>query len=50
MRHAWVHVARGKVRVNGKELAEGDGAALTHEPTITIDGGHDAEVLVFDLG
>src|SRR6185369_6403990 len=26
-RHVWVHVARGNVRVNGKNLQAGDGAA-----------------------
>ena len=48
-RHAWVHVARGKVRVNGRELGEGDGAALTEEPSVRIEGIDGAEVLVFDL-
>jgi len=48
-RHAWVHVARGKVRVNGHELVDGDGAALTGEPAVTIEGVAGAEVLVFDL-
>src|SRR5262245_57173581 len=28
-RHAWVHVARGQVRINGRELQAGDGAALS---------------------
>ena len=48
-RHAWVHVARGSVRVNGKALGEGDGASLSEEPSVTIDGGKSAEVIVFDL-
>ena len=30
-RHAWVHVARGKVRVNGQALGEGDGVAIEDE-------------------
>ena len=47
-RHAWVHVARGQVTVNGKTLGEGDGAALTDERAVEIAGG-DGEVLVFDL-
>jgi hypothetical protein len=37
------------VRVNGKELAEGDGAALSDEPNLKVEGVDDAEVLVFDL-
>src|SRR5947199_8891669 len=28
-RHAWVQVARGSVKLNGQELAEGDGAAIS---------------------
>lgn len=49
-RHAWLHVARGKVKINGTELGEGDGAALTDERTIAIEGVADAEVIAFDLG
>jgi redox-sensitive bicupin YhaK (pirin superfamily) len=48
-RHAWVHVARGAARVNGHSLEEGDGAALTGESAVDVQGGGDAELLVFDL-
>jgi hypothetical protein len=48
-RHAWVHVARGTVRVNGRELEEGDGAALSQEPAVSVEGIEGGEVLVFDL-
>ncbi len=48
-RGAWVHVARGRVRVNGHDLGEGDGAALEDEPTVKVEGVEDGEVLVFDL-
>jgi redox-sensitive bicupin YhaK (pirin superfamily) len=48
-RHAWVHVASGKLTVNGRELSEGDGAALSDEAAIEIEGISPAEVLVFDL-
>jgi redox-sensitive bicupin YhaK (pirin superfamily) len=48
-RHAWVQVARGRVRVNGKELGEGDGAAISEEALVKVEGIDDAEVLVFDL-
>jgi hypothetical protein len=48
-RGAWLHVARGKVRVNGQELAEGDGAAFEDEGLIRIEGVDEAEVLTFDL-
>jgi redox-sensitive bicupin YhaK (pirin superfamily) len=47
-RHAWVHVARGAATVNGRRLGEGDGAALTDQRTVAVDG-HGGEVLVFDL-
>jgi quercetin 2,3-dioxygenase len=48
-RFAWVHVARGEARVNGKPLRAGDGAALSDERTIEIEGVDAAEVLAFDL-
>ena len=48
-RHAWVQVARGAVRVNGVALGAGDGAALSEEPQVRLEGGESAEVLVFDL-
>jgi redox-sensitive bicupin YhaK (pirin superfamily) len=48
-RHAWVHVARGKALVNGRELGTGDGAALSDEPSLRIEGIDGAELLVFDL-
>ena len=48
-RHAWVHVARGKAKVNGRELGEGDGASLSEEQGIAVEGVEGAEVLVFDL-
>jgi quercetin 2,3-dioxygenase len=49
LRLAYVHVARGRVRVNGVELTGGDAARLDGESTLLLDGGHAAEVLVFDL-
>jgi redox-sensitive bicupin YhaK (pirin superfamily) len=49
-RHAWVQVARGKVRINGQELAEGDGAAVSEEAAVRVEGVEDGEVLIFDLG
>jgi redox-sensitive bicupin YhaK (pirin superfamily) len=48
-RHAWVHVARGRARVNGQELGAGDAAALSDEGAVSIEGVDGAEVLVFDL-
>ena len=48
-RHAWVQVARGKVRVNGLDLEAGDGAALSDTRLVRIEGVEAGEVLVFDL-
>jgi redox-sensitive bicupin YhaK (pirin superfamily) len=50
-RGAWVHVAKGRIRINGKELAAGDGAAFEHESSVRIEGvaGGEGEVLAFDL-
>ena len=48
-RLAYVHVARGALRVNGHALEAGDAARLDGETQLRLDGGRDAEVLVFDL-
>jgi len=48
-RHAWVHVARGEVKVNGELLRHGDGAALSDEGLVRVEGVQRGEVLVFDL-
>ena len=48
-RHAWIHVARGSVSVNGTELAEGDGAAVSRVDQLDFLGQQAAEVLVCDL-
>jgi quercetin 2,3-dioxygenase len=48
-RHAYVQVARGSVKLNGQQLNEGDGAAVSDEKLIEMTGVKDAEVLLFDL-
>lgn len=48
-RDAYVHVVRGTVKVNGQDAAAGDAVLLEHEPVLRLEGGRDAEVLVFDL-
>jgi quercetin 2,3-dioxygenase len=48
-RHAWIHVARGSVSVNGTTVSDGDGVALTDERTVRVEGLGGGEVLVFDL-
>ncbi len=47
--YAYVHIARGSIKVNGLELSEGDGLRVREERSLFLSGGHDAEVLVFDL-
>lgn len=49
-RHAWIHVARGKVKVGGIDLEAGDGASTSDAGPIALEGVAGAEVLVFDLG
>jgi len=46
-RHAWIQVVRGVVDVNGASLQQGDGAAVSDEPTVAVSGN--GEVLLFDL-
>jgi redox-sensitive bicupin YhaK (pirin superfamily) len=48
-RHAWVQVVRGRIRLNGLSLQEGDGAALSDEPQIEMTADGEAELLIFDL-
>jgi redox-sensitive bicupin YhaK (pirin superfamily) len=48
-RHGWLQVARGGVAINGKPLAQGDGAAISDESKISIVANEPAEVLFFDL-
>jgi hypothetical protein len=48
-RRAYVHVARGSVRVNGTPLQAGDAAKIDGPREVVLDGGRDAEVLLFDL-
>ena len=49
-RHAWVQVARGDVLLNGQRLSAGDGAAITQESRLALEGVEKSEVLLFDLG
>ena len=48
-RRGYVHLVRGALLVNGHALQAGDALLLADEPTIQLDHGQDAEVLVFDL-
>ena len=48
-RRAYVHVARGQVRVNSESLSTGDALKLADVANVAITDGSGAEVLVFDL-
>lgn len=48
-RHAYVHVARGSIDLNGVQLEAGDGVRLRNPETLQLSAGKDAEVLVFAL-
>ncbi len=48
-RHAWVQVIKGTVIVNGTPLGQGDGAAVSDEPSLNVKATKDAAILLFDL-
>jgi redox-sensitive bicupin YhaK (pirin superfamily) len=48
-RHAWLQVTRGVVTLDGDELREGDGAAISDERSIQLTTDTGAEILLFDL-
>jgi redox-sensitive bicupin YhaK (pirin superfamily) len=48
-RHAWLHLAEGKVRLNGQELSAGDAAMLDGTETAELKAVENAQVLLFDL-
>jgi hypothetical protein len=48
-RHAWVQVARGAVMLNGSQLSQGDGAAISEEAALEFSAVEPAEMLLFDL-
>jgi len=48
-RSAWLHVARGRVRLGGDELGPGDGAGLRDERGLVLAGLEQAEVVLWEL-
>lgn len=48
-RNAWLQVARGSLSLNGNQLEEGAGAAVSEEERLALVGREPAEALVFDL-
>ena len=48
-RKAYVHVARGKVTVNGQPLQAGDALKASGVAELVLEKGEQAEVILFDL-
>ena len=48
-RYAWLQVAAGAVTLNDVKLKQGDGAAVSEEPDLTISANDQSEILLFDL-
>lgn len=48
-RHAYLHVARGALTLNGLALEAGDGVKIADETQLVLADGNNAEVLLFDL-
>lgn len=48
-RHAWVQAVRGVAELDGGELREGDGVAVSEAAAIRLTSPIGAELLVFDL-
>ncbi|TCS74074.1 hypothetical protein EDC61_101299 [Sulfuritortus calidifontis] len=48
-RKAYLHLARGKMRLNGRPLATGDGAKVVEEARLELVGEAESEILLFDL-
>lgn len=48
-RRAWLHLARGRVDIEGERLEAGDALALEREDRLRIQAVEEAELLLFDL-
>jgi hypothetical protein len=48
-RHAYVHIATGKVTLNGAELSAGDAATIESAGKLNIVGSEASQVMLFDL-
>jgi quercetin 2,3-dioxygenase len=48
-RRMYVHVAQGAIQANGVALSAGDALQVTRDTELHLQGGKQAEVLVFDL-
>lgn len=48
-RAAWLHVARGRVRLGDQTLGPGDGAGLVAERELALEGLEDCELVLWEL-
>jgi hypothetical protein len=48
-RHAWLHVAKGSVELNGTLLEAGDAAAISEAGRLELVGKSSSDMLLFDL-
>lgn len=48
-RSGFLHVAKGRITLNGELLKEGDGAEISETSKIEITADADSEILLFDL-
>ena len=48
-RHVWLQLVRGVLELEGDELRESDGAAISDERSIRLEAVAEAEMLLFDL-
>jgi redox-sensitive bicupin YhaK (pirin superfamily) len=48
-RGAWLQVLKGRIRLSGQDLCEGDGAALENVSSLSFTAQEAAEILLFDL-
>ena len=48
-RRAWLHLARGRMRLDGEPLEAGDGVGFVDHEGFTLTAGEDAEFVLWDL-
>ena len=48
-RFGWIQVSSGEITINGKKLTAGDGASISGEKAVEIEGLADSGLLLFDL-
>lgn len=46
---AWLHVATGKIQLNGETLEAGDGAGIRDVPELSLEAQDDTELVLWEL-